>query len=51
MKLLFSEQAWEDYQYWLATDKKVAKRINPLIRDSSRDPFRESENRSGCGIC
>ncbi|HIL73054.1 MAG TPA: Txe/YoeB family addiction module toxin [Verrucomicrobia bacterium] len=40
MKFLFSEQAWEDYQYWLATDKKVAKRINQLIRDSARDPFR-----------
>ena len=42
MKLLFSEQAWGDYQYWLATDKKLAKRINQLIRDTSRDPF--------CGI-
>ena len=40
MKFLFSEQAWEDYQYWLATDKKVAKRINQLIRDSARDHFR-----------
>mgnify|MGYP000601457009 FL=1 len=40
MKLLFSEQAWEDYQYWLATDKKVAKRINQLIRDTARDPLR-----------
>jgi toxin YoeB len=39
MKLLFSEQAWEDYQYLLATNKKVAKRINQLIRDSARDPF------------
>jgi toxin YoeB len=40
MKLLFSEQAWEDYQHWMATDKKVAKRINQLIRDTARDPFR-----------
>ena len=40
MKLQFSEQAWEDYQYWLATDKKVAKRINQLFRDSARDSFR-----------
>ena len=40
MKLLFSEQALGDYQYWLATDKKVAKRINQLIRDTARDPFR-----------
>tara|TARA_B100000809_G_scaffold111340_1_gene109945 strand:+ start:664 stop:924 length:261 start_codon:yes stop_codon:yes gene_type:complete len=42
MKLLFSEQAWGDYQYWLATDKKLVKRINQLIRDTTRDPF--------CGI-
>ena len=42
MKLLFSEQAWGDYQYWLATDKKLTKRINQLIRDTTRDPF--------CGI-
>ena len=42
MKLLFSEQAWEDYQYWLATGKKLAKRINQLIRGTTRDPF--------CGI-
>ena len=42
MKLLFSEQAWGDCQYWLATDKKLAKRINQLIRGTTRDPF--------CGI-
>ena len=39
MKLLFSEQAWEDYQYWIATDKKTQERINLLIRDTCRDPF------------
>lgn len=39
MKILFAEQAWEDYQYWLATDKKLLKRINLLIRDTCRDPF------------
>lgn len=39
MKILFSEQAWEDYQHWLATDKKVVKRINLLIRDTCRDPL------------
>ena len=40
MKRLFSEQAWEDYQHWMATDKKAAKRINQLIRDTARDPIR-----------
>ncbi|MCB1093170.1 MAG: Txe/YoeB family addiction module toxin [Verrucomicrobiae bacterium] len=39
MKLLFSEQAWEDYQFWLATDKAVLRRVNQLIRDTARDPF------------
>ena len=39
MKLLFSENAWEDYQYWLKTDKKILQRINMLIKDASRNPF------------
>lgn len=39
MKILFSEQAWEDYQYWLATDKKFLKRIKLLIHDTCRNPF------------
>jgi len=39
MRILFAEQAWEDYQHWLATDKKLLKRINLLIRDTCRDPF------------
>ena len=41
MKLLFSEQVWEDYRYWLGTDKKIAKRINQLIRDTALDPFQQ----------
>jgi len=39
MKVLFAEQAWQDYQYWLATDKQMLKRINLLIRDACRNPF------------
>lgn len=39
MKLIFSEEAWEDYQYWLANDKKILKRINLLIKEIQRDPF------------
>lgn len=39
MKLIFSEQAWEDYLYWQKTDKQVLKRINTLIKDASRSPF------------
>ncbi len=39
MKLIFEEQAWSDYQYWIRTDKKVLKRINLLIKDIQRTPF------------
>lgn len=38
MKLVFSPQAWEDYQHWLETDRKVLKRINLLIKDAVRNP-------------
>ena len=37
---VFSEQAWEDYLYWQTQDKKVLKRINLLIKEISRDPFK-----------
>ena len=39
MKLIFSEQAWEDYLYWQKTDKKLLERFNTLIKDISRSPF------------
>lgn len=38
-KLIFSEQAWEDYTYWQSQDKKTLKRINSLLRDIQRDAF------------
>ena len=39
MKLVFAEQAWEDYLHWQETDKKMLKRINGLIRECCRTPF------------
>lgn len=39
MKLVFSQNAWEDYLYWQKTDRKVVLRINTLIRAIQRDPF------------
>ena len=39
MDLRFSNEAWDDYQFWLATDKKVRRRLNTLIRDVTRSPF------------
>ncbi|MDH4318976.1 MAG: Txe/YoeB family addiction module toxin [Desulfobulbaceae bacterium] len=39
MKLIFSENAWDDYLYWQRTDKKALKRINLLIKDIQRRPY------------
>lgn len=39
MKIIFSENAWEEYVYWQKTDKKILNRINELIKVISRTPF------------
>lgn len=39
MNIIFSNQAWEDYLYWNATDKKIFKKINALIKECQRTPF------------
>jgi toxin YoeB len=36
-KLLFSDDAWEDYLYWQSQDKKTLKRINALVKDIERN--------------
>jgi toxin YoeB len=38
MLLCFTDNAWKDYEYWLAQDKKVLKRVNLLIKDTRRSP-------------
>lgn len=39
MKLVFSEQAWADYLEWQRSDPAVLKRINQLLKETSREPF------------
>lgn len=39
MKLVFAEQAWEDYLYWQAQDAKILERLNALLRECQRTPF------------
>jgi toxin YoeB len=39
LKLIFSENAWDDYLYWQKTDKKILRRINELIKENKRNPF------------
>ena len=37
--LTWTNEAWSDYVYWQAQDKKTLKRINKLIRGIMRSPF------------
>lgn len=39
MRIIFSENSWEDYTSWLRDDKKILKKINELIRDIQRTPY------------
>lgn len=34
---IWSDDAWEDYLFWQAHDKKTLKRINLLIKDIERN--------------
>lgn len=40
MKLVFSNEAWEDYQHWVDTNPKIKDRINELIKQCQRTPFK-----------
>ena len=40
MRLVFSQHAWEDYIFWQRTDRRILERINQLIRDIQRCPYR-----------
>lgn len=40
MRLVFADQAWDDYLYWQAADANVLERLNGLIRECMRTPFR-----------
>ena len=39
MKLVFADEAWEDYLYRQKQDKRMVERINKLIRETQREPF------------
>ena len=39
MKLIFADEAWEDYLCWQKQDKRMVKRINKLILETQREPF------------
>jgi toxin YoeB len=39
MHKVWFDEAWDDYLYWQAQDKKALKRINALMKDIERNGF------------
>ena len=39
MRLVWDRNAWEDYNYWHATGRKILKRVNTRIDACLREPF------------
>jgi len=39
MRIIFSENSWEDYTSWLNEDKNMLKKINDLIKEIQRTPY------------
>jgi len=40
LKLVFADNAWEDYLHWQQADDNVLTRLNDLIKECQRTPFK-----------
>jgi toxin YoeB len=40
VRLSFHLRAWEDYRFWQANDAKMLARVDSLINDALRSPYR-----------
>ena len=40
MKITFWPTAWDDYLHWQSEDRKTLDRLNALLKEALRDPFR-----------
>jgi toxin YoeB len=40
MRVHFTDDSWDDYLHWSRTDPATHKRLNELIEDARRQPFK-----------
>jgi len=40
LRLVFSDEAWEDYLNWQEDDPATLRKVNALLKDAKRDPFK-----------
>lgn len=39
MRIVFQPNAWEDYLHWQATDPRMLRKVNGLLKECRRHPF------------
>ena len=39
MDIFWDKLAWDDYQYWIDSDRKILQKINSLIKECQRTQF------------
>lgn len=39
MKIVFTPNSWEEYEFWQKSDMQMVEKINELIRNTKRTPF------------
>lgn len=39
MNFEFTENGWEDFQYWIETDSSIVEKIKDLLNEIKRTPF------------
>ena len=44
MDIYWDKTAWDDYLYWIETDRKTLNKINALIKECQRTPLTGSGN-------
>jgi len=40
VRLIFADQAWEDYLHWQGAEPNTLERVNSLIKECMRSPFK-----------
>ena len=40
MRVHFTDDGWDDYLYWARHDRDIHERLNALIEDARRTPFK-----------
>ncbi len=42
MNFEFTENGWEDFQYWIETDSSIVEKIKDLLNEIKKTPFQET---------